>query len=231
MIKLIAPVLLVEDDYCMQDRLRAILLDIGYQADELVFKDSIRETRNDVDFYKIALALIDLGLPDGNGIEIIESLSAARPDIPILVISAWSTEQMIINALQAGANGYILKERDDIELKVSIRSILRGGAPIDPFIARHILNKIPLTKIEAEVTTDQDALKEQVDSHTQEIHLTEREFQILNLVASGLSNQEIADHIFLSRHTVETHIRHVYRKLAVTNRTKAINVAREIGLI
>lgn len=226
MINLIAPVLIVEDDNVMQQRLRLILLDIGYADKDLHFMGSIAEVERLVDYQQVALALIDLGLPDGNGIVLIEKLSQIRAEIPVLVISAWSTEKMIINALQAGATGYILKERDDIELKVSIRSVLKGGAPIDPFIARHILSKIPLqTEASAETVTD---------TAGQELHavnLTQREHQILSLVASGLSNQEIANHIFLSRHTVETHIRRVYRKLAVTNRTKAISRAREMGLL
>lgn len=233
MINLIAPILVVEDDSFMQQRLQAILLDIGYQVSDLFFKSSITEAQNDLDTQHIALALIDLGLPDGSGITIIDLLSKERPDIPILVISAWSTEEMIIEALQAGATGYILKERDDIELKVSIRSILKGGAPIDPFIARHILNKLPVKNNTATITSEQSlSTHSPQDLHeAQDVNLTEREHQILTLVASGLSNQEIAEHIFLSRHTVETHIRHVYRKLAVSNRTKAISKAREIGLI
>lgn len=226
MINLIAPVLIVEDDSFMQQRLRLILLDIGYADKDLHFMGSIAEVERLVDYRQVALALIDLGLPDGNGIVLIEKLSQIRAEIPVLVISAWSTENMIINALQAGATGYILKERDDIELKVSIRSVLKGGAPIDPFIARHILNKIPL-----QTDTPAEAVTGTAGQELHAVNLTQREHQILNLVASGLSNQEIANHIFLSRHTVETHIRSVYRKLAVTNRTKAVSRAREMGLL
>jgi len=226
MLNLMAPVLIVEDDSVMQQRLRSILLDIGYADEALQFMGSVAQVKRHVDYSQIALALIDLGLPDGNGIEIIEALSDTRAEIPILVISAWSTEAVIISALQAGATGYILKERDDIELMVSIRSVLKGGAPIDPFIARHILSRLAL-QIEVPAQAIPDAYKNEPHS----FNLTGREHQILNLVASGLSNQEIADHIFLSRHTVETHIRHVYRKLAVTNRTKAISRARTIGLL
>jgi len=226
MINLIAPVLIVEDDSFMQQRLRLILLDIGYADKDLHFMGSIAEVERLVDYRQVALALIDLGLPDGNGIVLIEKLSQLRAEIPVLVISAWSTENMIINALQAGATGYILKERDDIELKVSIRSVLKGGAPIDPFIARHILNNIPL-----QTDTPAEAVTGTAGQELHAVNLTQREHQILNLVASGLSNQEIANHIFLSRHTVETHIRSVYRKLAVTNRTKAISRAREMGLL
>ncbi|WP_245592797.1 LuxR C-terminal-related transcriptional regulator [Advenella mimigardefordensis] len=226
MVNLMAPVLIVEDDSVMQQRLRSILLEIGYADEALQFMCSIADVKCHTDFSQIALALIDLGLPDGNGIDIIESLSAIRAEIPILVISAWSSEAMIINALQAGATGYILKERDDIELKVSIRSILKGGAPIDPFVARHILSRLPMQKA-APIEAIPEASKDEADS----VNLTAREHQILNLVALGLSNQEIANQLFLSRHTVETHIRRVYRKLAVTNRTKAVSRARTIGLL
>ncbi len=226
MVNLMAPVLIVEDDSVMQQRLRSILLDIGYADEALQFMSSVAEVERHVDYSQIALALIDLGLPDGNGIKIIESLSTIQVEIPILVISAWTTEAIIIKALQAGATGYILKERDDIELKVSIRSVLKGGAPIDPFIARHILSRLPL---QIEVPTQAIPAAGSIEPHN--IHLTGREHQILNLVATGLSNQEIANHIFLSRHTVETHIRRVYRKLAVTNRTKAVSRARTIGLL
>ena len=226
MVDLTAPVLIVEDDRVMQQRLRSIMLDLGYADEVLQFMGSVAEVKSFIDYSQIALALIDLGLPDGSGIEIIESLSTIRAEIPILVISAWTTEEMIIHALQAGATGYILKERDDIELKVSIRSILKGGAPIDPFIARHILSRLPMQK-EASKESTPNASQEETDS----VNLTVREHQILSLVEQGLSNQEIANHIFLSRHTVETHIRRVYRKLAVTNRTKAVSRARTIGLL
>ncbi len=86
-----------------------------------------------------ALALVDLGLPDGNGTALIAALRAQDATMGILVISAWSTEEAILQALRAGATGYLLKERDDLEVMLSIRSVLRGGAPIDPFIARRVM--------------------------------------------------------------------------------------------
>ena len=136
----------------------------------------------------------------------------------ILVISAWSTEDAILAALRAGATGYVLKERDDMEVALSIRSVLRGGAPIDPFIARRIIDEMhPKTKPDA-------------DTAINEI-LSPRESEILGLVAQGLANREIAEQLSLSRYTVECHIKHIYRKLAVSSRTRAINEARTRGLI
>ena len=126
-----------------------------------------------------------------------------------------------MGALRAGATGYVLKERDDIEVSLSIRSVLRGGAPIDPFIARRILEMLP---VPTPVTCA-------VEPENQHPALTEREQQILRLVTDGLSNREIADQLFLSRYTVESHVKRIYRKLAVSSRTSAVRAARERGVI
>lgn len=85
-----------------------------------------------------AMALVDLGLPDGSGLDLIAWLRERAWALPILVISAWSTEEMLMGALRVGANGYVLKEREDVEIALSVKNVLKGGAPIDPFIARRI---------------------------------------------------------------------------------------------
>ena len=126
---------------------------------------------------------------------------------------------MLLNAIQAGATGYVLKERDDFEITLSISSILRGGAPIDPFIAQQILSKIVFEPTEKNTVTSQNSL------------LSPRELDILQLVAQGMSNREISEHFHLSKHTVECHIKHIYRKLSVSNRGKAVNTARSMGIL
>ena len=135
------PVIVVEDEPLIQKRLKEILLGIGYLPENLIFAQTLAQAHEQLKQHSASLALVDLGLPDGNGIEFIKQLKIYDPTIAILVISAWSTEDAILNALMAGATGYVLKERDDIEVALSIRSILRGGAPIDPFIARQILKQ------------------------------------------------------------------------------------------
>lgn len=220
-IALLQPVLIVEDDLMMQMRLKSILLQLGYMDSDIIVAGSLAEVSSTVSLAQIAFALIDLGLPDGNGINLIEQLSLTNTDIPILVISAWSTEDAILKSIQAGATGYILKERDDLEVSISIRSVLRGGAPIDPFIARYIMAKIPQEKSPPHTP----------NQATQTERLTNREYEILAFVATGMSNKEIAQTVRLSRYTVETHIRHIYRKLSVSTRTKAVNTARRMGLI
>lgn len=217
------PVLIVEDEPLMQDRLKRILRSLGYQNDAIVIAGCLREAREHVEDHPVAMALVDVGLPDGNGIELIEQLRSEDPSLSILVISAWSTEEIILTALRAGATGYVLKEREDLEISFSIRSVLRGGAPIDPFIARRILALLPADARQAEnaVQTDDEPA----------VNLSARETQILRLVAEGLTNREIAEQLFISKYTAECHIKRIYKKLAVTSRTRAVNLARQRGLL
>lgn len=213
-----APVLVVEDEPLLQQRLRGVLLGLGYAADALVFAATLAEARACLAEQPVALALVDLQLPDGNGRTLIGELRAQDPGLGILVVSAWSSEDAILGALRAGATGYVLKERDDVEVQLSIRSVLRGGAPIDPFIARRILQLLPAPQ--PAPGPGAQGLEEA---------LSEREGEILRLVADGLSNREIAEQLFLSRYTVESHVKRVYRKLAVSSRTGAVREARSRG--
>lgn len=219
------PVLVVEDEPLLQQRLRGVLLQLGYAPDALVFAASLAEARVCLAAQPMALALVDLALPDGNGMALIEQMRLEDPGLGILVVSAWSSEDAILGALRAGATGYVLKERDDLEVMLSIRSVLRGGAPIDPFIARRILQLLPQpapAPVSSVAAADIAPLEEA---------LSARESQILRLVADGMSNREIAEQLFLSRHTVECHIKRIYRKLAVPSRTRAVHEARARGLL
>ncbi|MCG2607384.1 response regulator transcription factor [Acinetobacter sp. SM34] len=217
------PVLIVEDEDLIQERLKNILTELGYRKDMLIFAKNLQQAFVEIEQQPISLALVDLGLPDGNGIELIEKLRILDNNALILVISAWSTQESLFSAIKAGATGYVLKERDDAEVKLSIRSILRGGAPIDPFIAQEILKQISAAVIPA--SHDQKLIDAEMEL------LTNRETEILNLVAQGMSNREIAEQLFVSKYTVESHIKHIYRKLSVTKRTKAVSAARSLGIL
>ena len=217
------PVLIVEDEGLIQERLKKILAELGYSEDMLIFAKNLQQAFVEIEQQPVSLALVDLGLPDGNGIELIEKLRAQDSNAMILVISAWSTQESLFSAIKAGATGYVLKERDDVEVKLSIRSILRGGAPIDPFIAQEILKQISAAVIPA--VADQKIIDADMEL------LTSRETEILNLVAQGMSNREIAEQLFVSKYTVESHIKHIYRKLSVSKRTKAVSSARSLGIL
>jgi len=217
------PVLIVEDEDLIQERLKNILTELGYRKDMLIFAKNLQQAFVEIEQQPVSLALVDLGLPDGNGIELIERLRTLDSNAMILVISAWSTQESLFSAIKAGATGYVLKERDDAEVLLSIRSILRGGAPIDPFIAQEILKQISAAVLPA--ARDQKILDADIEL------LTNRETEILNLVAQGMSNREIAEQLFVSKYTVESHIKHIYRKLSVTKRTKAVSAARSLGIL
>lgn len=215
-----APVLVVEDEPFIQRRLVAVLGQLGFQTDDILCAATLADARHILANQQVGLALVDLGLPDGNGIDLIAELRAAEAEMGVLVISAWSTEDAILAALRAGATGYVLKERDDLEVSLSIRSVLRGGAPIDPFIARrviaHLGNSPRSTEVPAGSVPDV---------------LSAREHEILSQVANGLTNREIADMLFISRYTVDCHVKNIYQKLAVSSRVKAVNEARSRGLL
>ncbi|AMX94406.1 response regulator transcription factor [Mesorhizobium sp. M7A.F.Ca.US.014.04.1.1] len=226
-----SPLLVVEDEPMMQVRLRSILRGLGYAQEELFFAGSIAQAKALLVDQPFAMTLVDVGLPDGNGIDLIRSLHEHDAALPILVISAWSNENTILEALRAGATGYLLKERDDVELSLSIRSTIRGGAPIDPFIARRILELVsaPASSGRARSSTDRPGRGKPALAPPPP--LTPREVEILNLVAKGLTNREISGVLSLSRFTVECHIRNIYKKLSVKSRTEAIFEARSQGFL
>lgn len=209
----------------MQARLRAILGTLGYADSALWFVGSVAEARETIDRQRFTMALIDIRLPDGSGIDLIRLLHERDPALPKLIISTLSTEYTIVAALKAGASGYLLKERDDVEIALSVRSALRGGAPIDPFIARHILGLIGSGEVRAPAPPVDPARAAAT------FRLSPREVDILVFVSKGLTNREISELLSLSRLTVECHIKNIYRKLAVNSRTEAVFEARTHGLL
>ncbi|MGX9718786.1 response regulator [Stenotrophomonas acidaminiphila] len=166
----------------------------------------------------VDLALVDMQLPDGSGVELIHWMQAHAPGAQAVIVSAFAEEETIFAALRAGAVGYLLKDRDDIELGVALRSLQRGGAPIDPMIARRILALLPPATAAPSASPPP-------------VRLSERELGILGLVAQGYGNREIAGLLDLSRLTIESHTRNIYRKLAVGSRTAAVFEARALGLL
>jgi DNA-binding NarL/FixJ family response regulator len=212
----LSPALVVDDDPGMRRRLAGLLQRVSPGA-AVAEAGSLAEAHAHLGQADVALALVDVGLPDGSGCALVGWLHAHRPATASLVISAWGHDDTVLAALRAGAVGYLLKERDDLELELSLRSIQRGGAPIDPAIARRILALLPPPAAAAEAP--------------QAPVLSEREREVLHLVSRGCSNREIAELTGLSRFTVEDHTKAIYRKLAVGSRTEAVFEAQRMGLL
>ncbi len=222
------PVLIVDDDQRMRQRLRQLLAGVGAAVPEPAQAASIagaRERANATDF---AAALVDIGLPDGNGVDLLAWLHARFPRMVLVVVSAYGDADTVLAALRAGAIGYLLKERDDAELAQALATIQRGGAPIDPFVARRILGTWTQPDVQP-VSAAPESGTALTDAAGR--CLTEREREILALVARGYSNREIAELMALSRFTIEDHTKRIYRKLAVNSRTAAVFEANNQGLL
>lgn len=222
----LSPALVVDDEEAMQRRLCAVLESVGCPAAQVARARSVAHARDQIVERHFGVVLVDIGLPDGSGTELIGWMRKNRPQVPAVVVSAWQTEEVIVGALRAGAIGYLLKERDDLELALALRSIERGGAPIDPFIARRILALLPPAAPHAPATATATPAESTLPPS-----LSGREKEILRLVAQGLSNREMAERLSISRHTVECHTKNIYRKLVVGSRTEAVFQARRHGLL
>lgn len=164
--------------------------------------------------------LVDLGLPDGRGEELLHWLSQERPDAELLVFTVFGGESRLVAALQAGATGYVLKGCRSEELLAAIEQIREGGAPISPLLARMLLKQFRVAP---------DVPASSLPLH--EVLLSERETEVLKLVAQGYVNKEIAQRLIISPATVGSHIKNLYRKLAVHSRVQVVRVAQERGLL
>jgi DNA-binding NarL/FixJ family response regulator len=211
-------VLIVEDDPSTQLRLQALLEVVAGESARITQAGSMAAAQAALGASPFDIALVDIGLPDGNGVELIGWMRARHPDVACLVISALEDEETVLAALRAGAIGYLLKDRDDPELLLALRNIQRGGAPIDPFVARRILTLLA-----------EGAAAPECGSPV--IEFSEREREILNLVARGRSNRQIAETTGLSRFTIEDYTKAIYRKLAVGSRAEAVFKAQSQGLL
>lgn len=168
---------------------------------------------------KIDLLIVDLGLPDGSGIELIR-LVKSKPNTKVIVVTVFGDEVNVVNSIEAGADGYLLKDADHQTMTKALDDALNGIAPISPAIAGHLLHRIRQNK--ATVSQSSDA---------GEISLTPREVVILETLAKGFSYKEIAAIQNVSFHTVNEHLKAVYRKLAVNSRGEAVYEAMKTGLI
>ncbi|HSS26731.1 MAG TPA: response regulator transcription factor [Usitatibacter sp.] len=163
--------------------------------------------------------LTDLGLPDGSGIDIIREASRRFPATDTVVITVFGDEQHVIAAIEAGATGYILKDSIPEQFVGLIKELRAGGSPISPVIARQLLKRFKSPPEAGGARAAEDA------------GLSARESEVLSLIAKGFSFAEIARLLGVSKHTVTTHVKKIYQKLAVHSRGEAVYEAGKMGLI
>ncbi|MDX1524453.1 MAG: response regulator transcription factor [Anaerolineae bacterium] len=162
------------------------------------------------------VVLMDISMPGLNGIEATRQLRQHYPDIKIVILSMHANEEYVFQVLQAGASGYVLKQSDSIEMVAAIRSVLAGGSFLSPPISRAVIDGY-LSRAEARGQGQEPEV------------LTSREREVLQLLAEGNSNKEIADSLTISVKTVETHRSNMMRKLDARNKTDLVKYAIRKG--
>ncbi|MEO7146461.1 MAG: response regulator transcription factor [Terrimesophilobacter sp.] len=156
------------------------------------------------------VVLMDLRMPGIKGDEATAQILATKPEIRVLVLTTYESDDSILTAIEAGATGYLLKAAPQEELLAGIRSVARGEVALGPRIAALLVNRVQKPAAPS---------------------LSAREREVLRLVAQGHSNPAIAKELFLSEATVKTHLLHAFEKLEVSDRTRAVTRAMELGLL
>ena len=164
--------------------------------------------------------LMDMQMPILNGVGATRRLKAVLPDCRVIVLTTFDEKETIFDALRGGAVGYLLKDVGSAQLADSIRRTASGDSILDPSVA---------AKVVAEFSRVSSMVKA-INAEVLPEPLSEREIEVLRLVMVGMSNQEIAERLFISEGTAKTHIHNVYGKLGVHNRTEAAMRARELNL-
>jgi len=175
------------------------------------------EALQKIPLVKPNIVLMDINLGDGeNGIDCVRQLKPLHPEILFMMCTIYEEDEKIFEALKAGANGYILKKTAPGKLLDALRELYEGGAPMSSQIARKVVNAFQVREVTADTGAASAAAK------TISI-LSNRENEILELLAQGMLYKEIAARLFISQETVRKHVYHIYEKLHVNNRVEAIN--------
>ncbi|MFN0062573.1 MAG: response regulator [Myxococcaceae bacterium] len=174
--------------------------------------------------------LLDLGLPRMDGIEVTRRVKQLYPKVEVLIFTIFDEEEKVLAAIQAGASGYLLKGAPAEKMVEAIRDVASGGTVIQPTLARRLLHHFRAPDASGEsTTTDPEVNTTPQGSPTKQ--LSEREREILQLVAKGASNSEAAKLLNISKATIRTHLEHIYRKLDVNNRVEAVTEGIRQGIV
>ncbi len=209
-------VAIIEDDPAMRD----LLVSAIGEADDMRLVDTAANAAGAAGMIEAGgydVLLCDLGLPDGNGTNLIRQEALLGRDTDILVITMFANQSKVLDAIRAGARGYLLKDERIEDCIEAIRNIRRGGSPISPIIARQLLGQI-----RPEPTAPHLPMASP---------LSEREYEVLNLLSRGFSNAECAEILTVSTNTIGTHIKNIYRKLEVNSRAEALFEASSKGFL
>ena len=212
-------VLIVDDQRLMRDGLRTLielesdLVVTGEAGDGLEAITAYRDTGPDV-------VLMDVRMPNLNGVEATRRIKADWDEANILILTTFDDDEYIFEALRAGASGYLLKDVSGKELAEAIRTVAAGGTLIAPSVARKVVSEFARLK---------PAPPKTVESLSDP--LSERELEILKVLAQGYTNKEIADKLYLAEGTVKNYVTNILQKIGARDRTQAAIKAKELGML
>lgn len=212
-------VLLVDDQRLMRDGLRTLIeletdLDVAGEAEDgLQAQTAYRDLGPDI-------VLMDVRMPNMNGVEATRRIKADWPEANILILTTFDDDEYIFEGLRAGASGYLLKDVSGKELAEAIRTVANGGTLIAPSVARKVVSEFARLKPATEKSAE-----------TLPEPLSEREIEILQVLAQGHTNKEIADHLYLAEGTVKNYVTSILQKIGARDRTQAAIRARELGIL
>ena len=214
-------VIFVENDPNVRLRLQRAISGLA-DIHEIGSAATYREADALVSQFKFQMLIVDLDLPDGFGLDLIRRTAANMPEVDIMVLANANDDPHVVSAIESGATGYVLKTEIEHSLVSAIRLLAAGGSPVSPEVAKSVLRALrTYTTHTIEKTT----------APIQPNPLSERETEILQLLAKGMSFNEIGDILTISPHTVTAHIKKIYRKLQVHSRGEAVYEAAQMGLI
>ena len=218
-------VALVEDDASIRDRFARVI------ASDPTLRFAFGAA-NATDLFAwfadnpVDVLLVDLGLPDVPGLEVIRRCRGMQPTCAVMVITMFGDEANMLRAFEAGAGGYLLKDGTERDLAAHVLSLHAGGSPMSPIIARQLLVRWRAGPLPAAAP----ARRTEVAAAPPDA-LSRRETEVLDLIARGFTYPEIAQQLGLSVTTVQTHVRNIYGKLDVHSKTEAVYEARQLGLL
>jgi DNA-binding NarL/FixJ family response regulator len=215
---------LIEDDPNVQEAVRAAIVtapDMALVAQASTHAQAMQLLMG----APVDVLLVDLGLPDGSGIDVIRAASARWPACSIMVSTVFGDEAHVMRSIEAGACGYLLKDSAPEHVVAEIRSLHAGGSPISPLIARKLLMN---WRQQLGAGAEPEVF---ADLQTHGAPLSTREREVLQYITKGFTVNECAALLSVSQHTVQTHVRRIYTKLDVNSKAEAIFEARYQGLL
>ena len=200
-------IMIVDDHALMREGLTKIL-EMEDNLEVVIRAANGNEAIDYIEKNSVDIVLLDINMPNMNGIETLKKMKQMQPEIKIIMLTVYDTREYLIETLNLGANGYMLKDAETDSLIKAIETVYNGGSYIHPNLAGELFKEINRQRVSRNIKSGVDAL-------------TRREYEVLLLIAEGMSNKDISEHLIISEKTVKNQVSSILRKLELQDRTQA----------